>query len=125
MFDTPGSASNSSMKVDYNPRAAQVGVMSLMEDKVCDAEGLYLGRIEEMILDTHTGCIRYVVLALGGFLGIGRKRFAVPWSALTPDLKYRRCVLDEMKMKLMAVPVLEDDPWLRRACPEFCVFRFC
>ena len=117
MFDTTGSASNSSMRVDSNPRAAQVGVMSLMDDKVCDAEGTCLGRIEEMILDTRTGCVRYVVLTLGGFLGIGRKRFAVPWSALTPDLKYRRCVLDAAKMKLMAVPVFEDDPWLRRTGP--------
>ncbi len=117
MFDTTGSASNSSMRVDYNPRAAQVGVMSLMEDKVFDAEGMYQGRIEEMILDTHTGCIRYVVVAFGGFLGIGRKRFAVPWSALTPDLKYQRCVLNVIKMKLMAVPVFDDDPWLRRTDP--------
>jgi sporulation protein YlmC with PRC-barrel domain len=100
------------VRVDADNRAAQVGVTSLMEDDVCDAAGNRLGAIEEMILDTRTGCVRYVVLAFGGFLGIGRKRAAIPWSALTPDLDYRRCVLDMAQMRLMGVQVSPDDPWL-------------
>lgn len=89
-----------------------------MEDHVYDAAGKRLGAIEEMILDTRTGCVRYVVLAFGGFLvGVGRKRFAIPWSALTPDLDYQRCVLDVAQMSLMAVQVFPDDPWLQRTEP--------
>jgi sporulation protein YlmC with PRC-barrel domain len=115
MFDTIRSAAKNSVRVDSNPRAAQVGVKSLMGDGVYDTAGKCLGAIEEIILDTRTGCVRYVVLALGGFLGIGRKRVAIPWSALTPDLNYQRCVLDVAQMQLMAVPVFDDDPWLQRS----------
>ncbi len=114
MFDRIRSARKSSVIVDSNPRATQVGATSLMQDDVYDAAGKCLGEIEEMILDTRHGCVRYVVLAFGGFLGIGRKRFAIPWSALTPDLNYQRSVLDVAQMGLMAVPVLDDDPWLQR-----------
>jgi sporulation protein YlmC with PRC-barrel domain len=117
MFDTIRSAAKSSVRVDSNPRATQVGVTSLMDDDIYDAAGKYLGEIDEIILDTRTGCVRYVVLAFGGFLGIGRKRFAIPWSALTPDLNYQRCVLDVAQMQLMAAPVFDDDPWLQRTDP--------
>lgn len=105
------------VRVDADSRAVQVGVTSLMEDDVYDASGKRLGAIEEMILDTRTGCVRYVVLAFGGFLGIGCKRFAIPWSALTPDVNYQRCVLDVAQMSLMAVQVFPDDPWLQRTDP--------
>ena len=114
MFDRIRSARKRSVIVDSNPRATQVGATSLMQDDVYDAAGKCLGEIEEMILDTRHGCVRYVVLGFGGFLGIGRKRFAIPWSALTPDLNYQRSVLDVAQMGLMAVPVFDDDPWLQR-----------
>jgi sporulation protein YlmC with PRC-barrel domain len=117
MFDKIRSARKSSVIVDSNPRATQVGATSLMQDDVYDAAGKCLGEIEEMILDTRHGCVRYVVLALGGFLGIGRKRFAIPWSALTPDLNYQRSVLDVAQLGLMAVPVFDGDPWLQRTEP--------
>lgn len=118
MFSSTRSAGKNSVRVDSNHLATQVGATSLMEDDVYNAAGERLGEIEEIILDTRTGCVRYVVLALGGFLGIGRKRFAIPWSALTPDLNYQRCVLDVTLMKLMAVSVFHDDPWLQQARPS-------
>ncbi len=117
MFDRIRRARKSSLRSAINPRVAHVGASSLMEDRVYDAAGKSLGEIEEIILDTGTGCVRYVVLALGGFLGIGRKRFAVPWSALTPDLNHQRCVLDVAQIGLVAVPVSDDDPWLQRTDP--------
>ncbi|MDE2464980.1 MAG: PRC-barrel domain-containing protein, partial [Alphaproteobacteria bacterium] len=35
----------------------------------------------------------YAVLSFGGFLSMGEKLFAVPWSALTLDLNNKRFVL--------------------------------
>jgi hypothetical protein len=104
-----------SARVDSTTSACLLGTTSLIGDDVYDAAGTFLGEIEEILIDARTGCVRYFVLALGGFLGIGRKRFAVPWSALTPDPDYRRCIVDVTLMKLMALPVPQDDPWLRRA----------
>jgi sporulation protein YlmC with PRC-barrel domain len=101
------------VRIDAKSRAPHVAVTSLIQNDVFDDTGRRVGEIEEIILDARTGCARYVVLRFGGFLGIGRKRFAVPWWALTPNLDYRRFVLDVARMSLMAVPVLDDDSWLQ------------
>jgi hypothetical protein len=42
-----------------------------------------LGEIEDLAIDSQTGQIRYAVLSFGGFMGIGDKLFAVPWTAFT------------------------------------------
>jgi hypothetical protein len=104
-----------SLRRDCTINDCLLGATSLLKDDVCDATGKFLGEIEEIILDARTGCVRYAVLALGGFLGIGRKRFPVPWHALTPDTKHRRCVVDVVLMQLVGVPVPRDDPWLQQA----------
>lgn len=101
-------------KIDITTSDCLVGMTSLIHDDVYDAAGNCLGEIKEIILDARTGCVRYAVLALGGFLGIGRKRFAVPWSALTPDANCQRCIIDVSLMRLTAVPVPQNDPWLQR-----------
>jgi hypothetical protein len=94
--------------------ACLLGVKSLVANTVYDAEGNRVGKLEEIVIDTRTGCVRHVVLAVGGVLGIGRRRLAVPWSALSPDARYRRCVVDVTQMQLTAVRVPDDDPWLQR-----------
>jgi len=88
-------------------------VTSLVDNSVYDARGNLVGKLEELVIDTRTGCVRHAVLAVGGILGIGRRRFAVPWSTLKPDANYCRCVVDVTQMQLTAVPVPDKDPWLR------------
>lgn len=118
MFDSIGWPRQRTVRSNSTPRAEHVGARSLLEDPVYDPAGRRIGEVEEMILDIRTGCVRYVVLASGGFLGIGRKRVAVPWSAFTPDLDAKRCVVNVAAMHLMAVPVSDEDPWLQRYGPS-------
>ena len=92
-----------------------LGMQSLFANRLYDAEGNFVGRLEEVILDVRSGCVQHVVVAVGGIDGIGRRRLAVPWSALIPDADYRRCVIDVAQMRLTAVQVSDADPWLRRA----------
>ncbi len=40
-----------------------------------------IGHIEDLVLDAGTGRIRFAVVGVGGFLGIGEAQVAVPWSA--------------------------------------------
>jgi sporulation protein YlmC with PRC-barrel domain len=94
--------------------AGLVGVKSLVANRVYDGDGVFVGRLEEIVIDTRSGCARHAVLSVGGILGIGRKRLAVPWSALKPDPQFCRCVIDLTQMHLVGVPVPDDDPWLQR-----------
>ena len=113
MFSWPRS-SRISAAAETARDASLMGVKSLVANSVYDAEGNLVGTLEEIVLDTRTGCVRHAVLAVGGVLGIGRKRLAVPWSALNPDAHFRRCVVDVTHMRFTAVPVPDDDPWLQR-----------
>ncbi len=45
-------------------------------------ENKNLGTVDDVVIDTHTGTVRYVVVGFGGFLGLGDKMFAVPFKAL-------------------------------------------
>jgi len=98
-----------------DPARHLLGMQSLVANRLYDAEGNFVGRLEEVILDVRSGCVQHVVVAVGGILGLGCRRLAVPWSALIPDADYRRCVIDVAQMRLTAVQVSDADPWLRRS----------
>jgi sporulation protein YlmC with PRC-barrel domain len=115
MFKRMTANARKSVRADSRTDACLLKTTSLIKDDVYDSAGQYRGKIEEILIDAHSGCVRYAVLALGGFLGIGRKRVAVPWSALTPDADHQRCIVDVTLMRLMAVPVSQGDPSPRRA----------
>ena len=70
-----------------------------------------LGEIEEIMLDVPSGRIAYAVLSAGGFLGIGDRLFAIPWSALTLDTENKRFVLDVSKDRLKNAPGFDKDHW--------------
>jgi sporulation protein YlmC with PRC-barrel domain len=54
-------------------------------NKVMSADGEHVGKISDIMLDVRGGRIAYVVLSEGGFLGMGSRLHAIPWSALTLD----------------------------------------
>jgi hypothetical protein len=63
------------------------------------------------MLDVRCGRIAYAVLSFGGFLGIGSKLFAIPWSALTLDAREKRFVLDVSREKLERADGFDKDSW--------------
>src|SRR6266545_1040910 len=77
---------------------------TLIGDKVVNAQGESLGEIEAIMLDVESGRIAYAVLSFGGFLGMGTKLFALPWSALTLDTDEKQFILDFPKDKLENAP---------------------
>lgn len=80
----------------------------IVNDDVYDHAGRCLGAIEDIMFDSQSGCVRYVVVSMGGFLGFRRKRYAVPWGALTPHPDLRRSVLNVAKMRMTALVLSED-----------------
>lgn len=84
---------------------------TLMGNRVHNAAGEDLGKIEEIMIDVNGGRIAYAVLSFGGFLGIGDKLFAVPWDALVLELTGQRFILDVDKQVLENAPGFDKDNW--------------
>jgi hypothetical protein len=80
-------------------------------DEVCNLKDEKLGTIQDVMLDTQEGTIRYAVLSSGGFLGMGDRLFAIPWNALKMDGPNKRFTLDVELQRLKDAPGFNKDEW--------------
>jgi hypothetical protein len=58
-----------------------------LDYKVLDQSGKQVGKVEDMVLDLSKAKVLYVIVGTSGFLDIGKKKIAVPWTTLSigPD----------------------------------------
>src|SRR5580700_11351387 len=84
---------------------------TLAGDSVRNAAGENLGRIDEIMIDIPSGRVAYAVLSFGGFLGMGDKLFAVPWSALKVDEDEQCFILNVDKKTLETAEGFDKDNW--------------
>lgn len=84
---------------------------SIIGDKVHNHLDEDLGEIKEIMLDVNKGSIEYVVLEYGGFLGMGSKFFAIPYSSLEIDTKEHAYILRQSKDVLEQAPGFDKDHW--------------
>lgn len=56
---------------------------SLMDFNVVTSDDEDMGEVDEMVLSVNDSSIEYVVVGVGGFLGIGERNVLIPWSNLT------------------------------------------
>jgi sporulation protein YlmC with PRC-barrel domain len=99
--------------------AVLLGTTSFRGDFAYDIAGRFLGEIAELVLDIRSGRVAYALVAVGGFLGVGRKLFAIPWSTVTVDRVYQRCVINVGLERLIDAPSLDGDPLPRMADPSW------
>jgi hypothetical protein len=104
-----GVDAGSDLSTGLGPRFA--GVHTLTGFDVCNRDVEQLGDIKELMLNVRSGRVVYAVLSFGGFLGMGEKLFAVPWSALTFDTMNNRFVLDVDKERLKDAPGFDKGNW--------------
>jgi hypothetical protein len=93
------------------PGPGLMGADTLIGNNVVNHKGDDLGEIKEIMLDMRSGKVGYAVLSFGGFLGMGKKLFAVPWNALTLDTKNKCFVLNVEKDSLKDAPGFDTDNW--------------
>ena len=94
---------------------------SIIGTKVVDPKGNDMGEIKELVIDPRTGKIAYTVVAFGGFLTLGEKLFAIPFSAFEfivtksdPSLSksiQNEYVLNISKEQLQKAPGFDSDHW--------------
>ena len=88
-------------------------------DDVYNRQGEKLGSIKDLMMDIHSGRVCYAVLSFGGFLSLGEKLFAVPWSALAVDTENKRLLLDTNEERLKDAPGFDKDNWPNMADPSW------
>ena len=101
------------------PGPRLMGANTLDGNDVYNKQDEDLGDIKEIMLDMYSGRVAYAVLSFGGFLGMGEKLFAVPWSALKLDTVNHRFVLDVSKERLKEAPGFDKDVWPNMADPAW------
>jgi sporulation protein YlmC with PRC-barrel domain len=84
---------------------------TLEGDKVVNAKGEDLGTIEDIMIDVQRGRVAYAVMSCGGFLGLGEKLFAIPWSALALDANRHCFVLDADRERFEKAPGFDKQHW--------------
>lgn len=109
----------SGVVVRQGPGPELMGADTLMGNDVYNLKDEDLGDIKEIMLDMRTGRVSYAVLSFGGFLGMGEKLFAVPWSALTLDTTNKRFTLNVDKDRLESAPGFNQDSWPNMADPAW------
>ncbi len=84
---------------------------SIIDDKVVNTQKEHLGSIKDIMINVHDGTIEYLILEFGGFIGIGEKLFAVPFSALRLNPEERNFILDVDREFLESAPGFNKDHW--------------
>lgn len=88
-----------------------VKASNILGMNVANPEGESLGTIKEIVIDTHHGRIAYAVVSFGGFLSMGAKLFAIPFSAFAYNMTKNEYVLDVSKEQLKGAPGFDPGHW--------------
>ena len=110
--------------LDEKTMGASVRVSQLIGMNIYDPRGESLGEIEDIVLDTNTGKVRYAAVTYGGFLGLGDKLFAVPFEAFKvrvnpEDRDETMMVLNITQQQLEGAQGFDQDHWPNFADRKF------
>src|SRR6188472_4199460 len=87
-----------------NTPVRRLTATSIIGDKVENLEGSDLGTIKNLMINLDNGEVEYVVLQFGGFLGLGDKLFAIPFTQFDLDPLREIFILNRNKEYLKDAP---------------------
>jgi sporulation protein YlmC with PRC-barrel domain len=73
-----------------------------------NARGDSLGQIDDIMIDKVSGRVAYAILQYGSFLGMGGKRFALPWDLLKYDTGRSAYLVDIPEDRLKDAPNFDE-----------------
>ncbi len=86
-------------------------VSNIIGTNVIDSYGAKLGDVKEIVIDPQAGKVAYAVISFGGFMGMGNKLFAVPFSALQYVPRSNEYTVDASREQLKEAPGFDADNW--------------
>jgi sporulation protein YlmC with PRC-barrel domain len=113
---------NGNRVVHTDPSTSYRRVMSassLIKNYVYNRLNQEIGSLKEIMLDVPSGRVAYAVLAVGGFLGLGERLYAIPWGSLTLDEDRQCFIMDVQKERLEQAPTLDPDHWPDMSDPSW------
>src|SRR5918993_5973686 len=109
------------LEFTQHPRPHQ---RELRQRGVFDSGDRLIGHVENIYVDNHEGTFRFVDVAMGGFMGIGKKHHLVPVEAMAEE-EPGSITLRVDQQTVQSAPTLGDphaapDEGLQRAAREQC-----
>ena len=92
---------------------------SLIDADIFDTSGERLGGVEDLVVDVHNGTVAFVVVSVGGMLGMGGKLYAVPWQAVRLQPDHRQFILDVTGDRWKNAPGFDKSSWPDMSSEEF------
>jgi sporulation protein YlmC with PRC-barrel domain len=68
-----------------------------------------LGSVSDVIIDPRSGQAQYIIVARGGFLGIGEDYYAVPWDEVRATPGFDTIVIDRSEAELEQAPSIDPE----------------
>jgi sporulation protein YlmC with PRC-barrel domain len=109
LFCTGGAITVNAKKGDKDTFPGLLLGSEIKGSKVINLQNEKIGEIEEILVEPASGLIRFAIIGVGGFLGLGETRVAVPWGAfvISKEGDKPKYVLDATKEMLKNAPKVE------------------
>lgn len=84
----------------------QTMISRVVDQSVYTTNGEKVGDVEDIVIDRYSGQIEFLVVEVGGFLGLGEKRVAVPWPSISfdPQTSGEKIVLSMTEAQIAELP---------------------
>lgn len=110
--DRTGTAALSTDRMGYAQKASR-----LIGFPVENRQGEKVGKVNDLLVDLHSGRVVQAVVSAGGFLGIGNELNFVPPEAFRYNAEHSALVLDVTRESLGKAPRFNGDEWTAAADP--------
>jgi len=91
-------------KPDVDETETLISSQKVENTHVFDVDGKPLGRIYSFMINKKSGYVQYAVLTFGGFLGLGKDHYPIPWKRLEYNIEYQGYVAHIDPKKLTGAP---------------------
>lgn len=71
---------------------------------VYNAQGDNLGEVHDIVIGKRDGKVKYAILSIGGFLGIGEEHNPIPWAELDYSEQRGGFVINRSREQLSSAP---------------------
>lgn len=102
--DDAAAAASAAEKVEVQQAANEWRVDWITGTSVTSPDGNAIGDINDLIVDSETGEMKAAIIGVGGFLGIGEKQIALPWTDLTINSDAQEITTDLTEDEANAAP---------------------